>query len=438
MIIVDEALRKLAQEGKSIKVGMVGAGFMGRGIALQICRYTPGMELVAIANRTVSKAEKAYADADITDVAYVDNVKSLEDCIARKKPAVTDNPLLLCEAQGIDAIIEVTGAMEYSAHVILKAIEFGKHVILMNAEIDGTVGSVLKHHADKAGVIYTVSDGDQPGVTMNLYRFVKGLGVKPVLCGNIKGLHDPYRNPTTQEGFAKQWGQNPSMVTSFADGSKISFEQAVVANMVGMKVGKRGMYGPTVERGTPVQETIKLFPPEDLLNGQGIVDYVVGAEPAPGVFVIGTHDHPIQKHYLNLYKLGEGPFYCFYTPYHLCHFEAPNTVARAVLFKDTALAPAGKPMVEVVAAAKRDLKAGEIFDGIGHYMTYGLCENSDTSRKENLLPIGLVEGCKLKRDISKDSVLTFDDVELPNGRLIDQLWREQFSMFGSMQLTVED
>jgi predicted homoserine dehydrogenase-like protein len=430
MIIVDEALKKLEREGKSIKVGMIGAGFMGRGIALQICRFTPGMELVAIANRTVSKATKAYAEADITDVDYVENVKALEESIQRKRPAVTDNPFILCEADGIDAIIEVTGAMEYSAHVIMKAIAFGKHVILMNAEIDGTVGSILKHHADKAGVIYTVADGDQPGVTMNLYRFVKGLGVKPVLCGNIKGLHDPYRNPTTQEGFAKQWGQNPSMVTSFADGSKISFEQAVVANMVGMKVGKRGMYGPTVERGTPFQETIKLFPDEDLLKGPGIVDYVVGAEPAPGVFVIGTHDHPIQKHYLNLYKLGAGPFYSFYTPYHLCHFETPSTVARAVLFKDAALAPAGKPMVEVIAAAKIDLKAGEILDGIGHYMTYGLCENSDTCRKENLLPIGLAEGCTLSRDISKDSVLTFDDVELPKGRLIDELWREQFKMFG--------
>jgi predicted homoserine dehydrogenase-like protein len=436
MIIIDEALKKLENEGKSIKVGMVGAGFMGRGIALQICGFTPGMELVAIANRSVAKAEQAYKDADITNVRYVDNVHALEDCILKKKPAVTDNPMLLCEAQGIDAIIEVTGAMEYSAHVVTRAIEFGKHIILMNAEIDGTVGSILKKYADKAGVVYTVSDGDQPGVTMNLYRFVKGLGVKPVLCGNIKGLHDPYRNPTTQEGFARQWGQNPSMVTSFADGSKISFEQAVVANMVGMRVGKRGMYGPTVERGTHIQEMINIYPQDDLLNGPGIVDYVVGAEPGPGVFVLGTHDHPIQKHYLNLYKMGKGPLYCFYTPYHLCHFETPNTVARAVLFKDTALAPAGKPMVEVVATAKIDLKAGMTIDAIGHYMTYGLCENSDTCRMESLLPIGLAEDCKLKRNINKDSVLTFDDVELPKGRLIDKLWQEQFSLFSSPVVTL--
>src|SRR5690606_3380956 len=159
-------------------------------------------------------------------------------------------------------------------------------------------------------VIYSFMDGDQPAVQMNLFRFVKGIGVTPVLCGNIKGLHDPYRNPTTQEAFARRWGQKPHMVASFADGTKISFEQAIVANATGMSVGRRGMFGPTVPTGTPIKETVNLYPAE-LLRQPGIVDYVVGAEPAPGVYVIGTHDHPQQRHYLNLYKLGEGPFYVF-------------------------------------------------------------------------------------------------------------------------------
>jgi predicted homoserine dehydrogenase-like protein len=287
----------------------------------------------------------------------------------------------------------------------------------------------LKVYADKAGVVITNADGDQPGVIMNLYRFVKGLGVKPVLGGNIKGLHDPYRNPTTQEGFARKWGQNPSMVTSFADGTKISFEQAIVANATGMQVAKRGMFGPTVEAGTSIHEAAKEFPLDALLNGPGIVDYVVGAEPAPGVFVLGTHDHPAQKHYLNLYKLGEGPLYCFYTPYHLCHFEVPNTVARAVLFGDATIAPMGAPRVDVVAAAKIDLKSDQVLDGMGHYMTYGLCENSDVANEQNLLPIGLAEGCTLKRDIAKDQVLTVDDVVFPNDRLCDRLRDEQNKYF---------
>jgi predicted homoserine dehydrogenase-like protein len=337
---------------------------------------------------------------------------------------------LLATHPRIEALIEVTGAVENGAGVVATAIEHGKHVVLMNAELDGTVGPLLRRRADEAGVVYTNADGDQPGVQLNLYRFVKGIGVKPVLCGNIKGLHDPYRNPTTQEGFARQWGQNPYMVTSFADGTKISFEQAIVANATGMRVARRGMYGPAVETGTHIDESRELFPLDELLDGPGIVDYVVGAVPSPGVFVLGKHDDPTQQHYLNLYKLGEGPLYCFYTPWHLCHFEVPLTVARAVLFGDAAIAPAGPPVVEVVAAAKVDLEAGQELDALGGYLTYGLAENADVARAENLLPIGLAEGCRLGRAVAKDAVLTFDDVELPPGRLIDELRSEQAAYFG--------
>ncbi|MFD1871214.1 NAD(P)H-dependent oxidoreductase [Hymenobacter bucti] len=431
MILVDNALKARQAAGNPIRVGMVGAGFMGRGVAHQICRYVPGMELVAIANRTLAQARRAYTEAGELGAQEVSSVAALERCIELGQPAITEDALLLSRAGGIDVIIEVTGAVEHGAHVVLEAIKHGKHIVLLNAELDGTAGSILKVYADRAGVVYTVSDGDQPGVTLNLARFVIGLGVKPVLCGNIKGLHDPYRNPTTQEGFARQWGQNPSMVTSFADGSKISFEQAVIANALGMEVAQRGMLGPTVAPGTPISKAAEWYPQDLLLSGgPGIVDYVVGAEPGPGVFILGTHDDPVQQHYLKLYKLGPGPLYCFYTPYHLCHFETPNSVARAVLFHDAALAPQGAPKVEVITAAKIDLKAGATLDGIGHYMTYGLAENYPLARQQNLLPIGVAEGCVLRRDIPKDQALTYDDVVLPEGRLIDQLRREQEAYFG--------
>lgn len=429
MIIIDSALKKRQSDNNPIRVAMVGAGFMGRGVALQIINSTPGMKLVAVSNRSIDQARRAYNEANVQDVAVVETVAQLEDAIAQDRYAITDDAMLLCQAAGIDAIIEVTGAVEFSAQVVFTAIQHGKHVIMMNAELDGTVGPILKVYADKAGVVLTNVDGDQPGVIMNLYRFVKGIGVKPVLCGNIKGLHDPYRNPTTQEGFAKKWGQNPAMVTSFADGTKISYEQAIVANATGMRVAKRGMFGPTVETGTPITEAVNWYPHEELLQGPGIVDYVVGAAPNPGVFVLGTHDHPQQKHYLNLYKLGEGPLYCFYTPYHLCHFEVPNTVARAVLFSDAAIAPIAGPCVDVVATAKIDLKAGQIIDGIGGYMTYGLAENSPVVNQNNLLPMGLAEGCRLKRDVPKDQVLCMDDVIVPQGRLSDKLRAEQNAYF---------
>ena len=429
MLIVDEALRQREENGNPIWVGMVGAGFMGRGIALQMATAFSGMELVAIGNRHLNGARSAFLEAGFDCVDTVSTATELNDVLCSDRCAVTEDPLLLCESPQIDAIVEVTGTVEHAAKVVLAAINAHKHVVLMNAELDGTLGPILKVRADEAGVVITNADGDQPGVILNLYRFVKGIGVKPILCGNIKGFHDPYRNPTTQEGFARKWGQKPHMVTSFADGSKISFEQAIVANATGMKVAKRGMIGPTVEVGTPVQDVMSKYPLEEADAGNGIVDYVVGAAPSPGVFVIGSHHDPAQQHYLNLYKMGEGPYYCFYTPYHLCHFEVPNTVARAVLFQDAAITPLGPPFVDVVAAAKKDLQAGDILDGIGHYMTYGLCENSEMVKREKLLPMGLAEGCRLARDIAKDQVLTYDDVEVPPGRLSDKLRAEQDEYF---------
>jgi predicted homoserine dehydrogenase-like protein len=427
MIIIDRALQARAEAGNPIKVGMIGAGFMGRGIANQIINSVPGMELVAISNRSIDQAQRAYQEAGIEEMQIVNNLGGLETAIAHGKYAITEDAHLICQAAGIDAIIEVTGAVEFGAHIVMEAIAHRKHIIMMNAELDGTVGCILKVYADKAGVILSACDGDQPGVEMNLYRFVKSIGLTPLLCGNIKGLQDPYRNPTTQEAFAKRWGQKAHMVTSFADGTKISFEQAIVANATGMKVAKRGMLG--YDFTGHVDEMTNMYDVEQLKELGGIVDYVVGAKPGPGVFVFATHDDPKQQHYLNLYKLGEGPLYSFYTPYHLCHFEVPLSLARAVLFQDAVMSPLGAPMVDVVATAKIDLTAGTTLDGIGYYMTYGQCENSNIVQQQNLLPMGLAEGCRLKRDISKDQVLTYDDVELPNGRLCDQLRAEQNKYF---------
>ncbi len=429
MQIVDHALLERAESGDPIRVGMVGAGFMARGIALQMTGVVPGMTLVAIANRHLAGAQRAFEEAGIADHVTVGSVGELEAAISDGRPAVTEDPLLLCRADGIDAIVEVTGAVEYGARVVLEAIGHGKHVVMMNAELDGTVGPLLKSRADAAGVVVTNSEGDQPGVIMNLYRFVRGIGVRPVLCGNIKGLQDPYRNPTTQEAFARKWGQKPHMVTSFADGTKISFEQAIVANATGMRVARRGMHGPTVPSGTSIQEAVDWYPLADLLDGPGIVDYVVGASPGPGVFVLGSHDDPRQQHYLNLYKLGEGPLYCFFTPYHLCHFETHNSVARAVLYGDATISPDHGPRVDVVATAKIDLEAGQVLDGIGYYMTYGQAENADITHREGLLPMGLAEGCRLKRSVERDTVLSYADVELPPERLADTLREEQNRMF---------
>ena len=427
MIIVDTALRKRAEAGNPIRVALVGAGFMGRGFVNQVVNSVPGMELVAICNRTAANAERAFTEAGVTEWETVTDAAALDAAVGRGVPAITSDYRAVCESGTIDAIVEATGHVEFGAHVVTAAIEGGKHVVLLNAEVDGTVGSVLKAKADAAGVVLSGCDGDQPGVQLNLVRFVKGIGLTPLVCGNIKGLQDEYRTPTTQQAFAEKWGQDPYMVTSFADGTKISFEQAIVANATGMTVEKRGMRG--ADHKGHVDELTTAYDVDALRAAGGVVDYVVGSQPGPGVYVLATHDDPKQRHYLNLYKLGEGPLYSFYTPYHLCHFEVPTTVARAVLFGDAALAPLGAPTVEVVTVAKRDLPAGTTIDGLGGYDSYGVAERADVTATENLLPMGVAEGCVTTRAIAKDEVLTYADVELPEGRLVDALREEQAALF---------
>ncbi len=425
MIILDTALEERHQNDNPVRVGIVGAGYLGRGMALQIISSIQGMRVAAISNRTLSKAEQAYVQAGVEDVDRVESVSALDDAIANDRYAITDDAHLLCQAEGIDVIIEATGTLEFAANVVLDAIDHGKHVVLMNAELDGTLGPILKVHADRAGVVYTNADGDQPAVVMNLFRFVKTIGYDPVLVGNIKGMLDEYRTPDTQRAFAEKHKQEPKMVTSFADGTKLSMEQAVIANATGFGVSKRGMHGPACDH---VEEAPDLFDLDELLDG-GCVDYILGAEPGPGVFVLGYNDNPILRQYGPSYKMGEGPLYVFYVPYHLPHLEGPLSAARAELFHDAAIAPQGGPVCEVITVAKRDLRAGDRLDGMGGFLSYGVIDNADVCRRENLLPMGLSEDCVLRRDIGKDEPLTFDDVERPATRRIDELWREQQEYF---------
>ena len=425
MIIIDTALEKRAAENNPVRVAIIGAGYMGRGTVLQIVSAFAGLRVVAVSNRTISEAERAYNQAGIEDVATVETVAQLEDAIKNNRYAITDDASLLCNAGGVDVVVEATGEVEFGAHMTMMAINHGKHVVLMNAELDATVGPILKVYADRAGVILTNADGDQPGVVMNLVRFVRTIGYNPVLAGNIKGLQDHYRTPETQASFAAQHKQKPKLITAFADGTKISMEMALVANATGFKVGQRGMYGPRCNHAT---DAIDLFPEEQLLNG-GLVDYILGAEPGPGVFVLGHNDNPIKQQYANYFKMGDGPFYVFYTPYHLPHLEAPITVARAALFGDAAVAPLGGPVCDVITIAKRDLKAGEVIDEIGGFTCYGDLENSEIVQADNLLPMGLAEGARLKHDVRIDTALTYADVEMPAERLCDQLRMEQNSYF---------
>jgi predicted homoserine dehydrogenase-like protein len=427
MWIVDTALKARAALDRPIRVGIIGAGFMARGLTNQIVHSQPGMRVVAISNRRPDRAVGVFKYAGCEDITAADSQHQFDEEAAQSRFVATDDAMLLARSAHIDVLVDVTGAVELGAQVALEAFRHGKDVVLMNAELDGTIGPILQTYAKRHGVILTGCEGDEPGVQMNLYRWVKGLGLTPRLLGNVKGLQDPYRNPTTQKGFAERWEQNPAMVTSFADGSKISFEQSVVANATGFKVRARGMSRGLQYTGD-VLKIGELYDIDELRKMGGATDYVVGT-PLTKVYCLAEHPDPRQQHYLNLYKMGPGPLYCFFIPYHLVHFEVPNAIARAILFRDPVTRPLGGPVVEVCAVAKRNLRSGEVLDDYGMYMTYGEAVNSDEMSAGHYLPEGLVEGCRLTHDIAKDAVITYADVTLPTGRLADRLRAEQYRVF---------
>lgn len=425
MIIVDTALAKRSDEGKPVRVALVGGGYMARCIALQIVSSVRGMRLVAIANRTVEKAERAFRDAGVSEIRRVANTAQLEQAISQNRYAVIDDAIALCRAGQIDAVIEATGHVEHGTRVCFEAIRHGKHAILLGAEIDASVGPVLKTYADRAGVVYTYTDGDEPGVGMNLYRFLDSMGYEPVLMGQLKGFLDRYRNPDTQRELATRLAQNPAVLACFADGSKLALEAAIMGNATGFVPQVRGM------RGYPcahVNDMLKQFSPDDFAS-EGFVEYALGAAPHTGAFVICRNDQPEKRKLMAYLKMGDGPLYMFYQPYHLPPWQIAHSVARAVLFGDPTITPRGAPVCGTVAYAKRDLKAGEQLDGMGGFACYGLVEREEVCRRENFLPIAISLDCRLKRDIAKDQPVTYADVELPPDRLCDTLRAEQAQRF---------
>jgi predicted homoserine dehydrogenase-like protein len=420
-LMTDTALQERQATGKPIRVAMIGAGATGRAIALQLATPVPGIRLAAIANRTQAHSERALNEAGIAEWTVASSSREAEAAIARGVPVLTDDPSVLTECDAVDVVVEVTGTVEPALKVTLDSFNNGKHVVLVNAELDCLLGPILKAKADQAGVVVTNTDGDEPGVAMTLVRYLRSVGLRTVAAGNIKGMVDHYRTPETQKAFAEKYDQDPRKVTSFADATKLSMEATVLANATGFHVGRRGMYGPACGN---VREIGNLLPASQMLE-KGLVDYSLGAVPHTGAFVVVHEEAPLKKAQLSYYRLGEGPFFVFYTPFHLPYIQIASTIARASLHKDPTVAPADGPVCEVVTIAKRHLKAGECLDGVGGFCTYGLVDNVPAARAISALPISLSEGCVLRRDILKDSVVSFDDVELPPARLSETLWREQ-------------
>lgn len=424
MVILDRELQKREERGAPIRVGVIGAGYMGEGIVTQLLRPPVGMRLGAVSNRTIGKAERVLLNGKGRFVRAASPAQ-VDHAVARGEYAVTDNPMCLCDAENIDVIVDATSDIELGAQIAMRAMQHGKHVVL-NAILDATVGPILKTYADRYGVVLTYTDGDEPGVAANLVRFVKGIGYEPVAAGNIKGLLDPHRTPDTQKAFAERVNQSAEMITSFADGTKLAVECAILANATGFRTGKRGMYGP---RCSHIREAASHFPTDQLLNG-GLVDFVLGAEPGTGAWVIGYNESPVNRRYMEYFKMGEGPFHVFHTPFHLPHLQILDTIARASLFQDATVTPLDRPVCDVLAVAKRDLKAGEVLGPVGGFDYYGILDEATTIQQEQLLPVGLAEGHRLSREIRKDHPIAYRDVVAPRrDRLCDALREEQDARF---------
>jgi predicted homoserine dehydrogenase-like protein len=409
-----------------ILIGIVGIGSIGRGMLRQAL-ITPGIQCLAIADCDVTRAVAAAERFGI-DYRIVNTLSEMNDTVRQGRLAVCSDGDLVARCELIDVFMEATNSVADGGRYGVTALEQGKHVVMMNYEADLMFGSWLMHLAREKGLVYTVCDGDQPAVLRRLTDELVFMGFDLVMAGNIKGFLDPYANPATIVPEADKRNLDYSMCTSYTDGTKLSIEMAVVANGLGLRTARPGMIGP---RLADVQQIFEHFNFDELWDGTtGLVDYILGAQPTGGVFAVGYTDDPYQRETLSWLppRMGPGPFYLFYKPYHLCHFEAMATVAEAVLNHRPVLQPRYGFRTNVYTYAKKDLRAGEILEGIGSYTCYGKIDNCGIPGEHPGLPICLANGVTLRHDIPRDQPVLLSDVMYDPGDYAFSLFRKAFAV----------
>jgi len=424
-----ERLRDLDLSGNPIRVALVGAGYVGSGI-LNVIGNIRGMEVVILADLDLEKVGKVYEDVGISkkSIVHTDDVDRAVSAIEAGKKVATDDLGLFSRIPRVDVVIDGTTSPKVGAYVASEAMTSRKHVVTTNLECDVTVGHILKKRADSNGVIYTATAGEEPAVIKELCDHADALGFEIIAAG--KGKNNPLQldaNPQTVAEKVPNIGITARQVTSFIDGSKTMVEMACAANAVGLVPDVRGMHGAkaTLDELTNI---FRLREEGGILSQKGVVDYVVGGGVDPGVFVVITTGNKRLLSDLNYLKVGRGPNYILYNPYHLWFIDTPLSVVRAVLKKEPTIVPKGRPTAAVAAVAKRSLKAGETLDGIGAYCVYGTIEKWEITEREMLLPYGLTEDTKMVRDVGKGELLTYDDVMFENSVLLE-LRRQQDDLF---------
>lgn len=425
-----EKLVERERAGRPIAVGLVGAGQMGTGLVSQVA-CMQGMRVVAIADIAIERARGALLAAGVPEAAIVeaaDQATALA-ALAAGQRVITRSADLLPQLAPLEAIIEATGVPDLGARIAFSAILGRKHIVLLNVETDVTVGPLLKRMADLAGVVYTGAAGDEPAATLELYQFARALGLT-VLCAG-KGKNNPLDRSATPESLAAEArakGTAPKMLCSFVDGTKTMVEMAALANATGLPPSRRGLHGPH----SSTLDLPRIFAPVEqggILEQPGVVDYAIG-DVAPGVFVVFTSELPVVVDELRYLKMGDGPNWALYRPYHLTSIETPLSVARAVLEGEATIAPTHGLVAEVITVAKRALRAGEQIDGIGGSTVYGLIERAEVARAEQLLPLGLAQHAVLLRDLAVGAPITYADVVLDESQTVVQLRRLQDQWLG--------
>ena len=413
-----DKLEVLEREGVPIRVGLVGAGQMGRGFIAQVAGI-PGMEVTAVADIDPERAMTALRNVGQEPVEGPNGWPG--------HPGVTDDAGEVSRAGAVDVVVEATGVPEIGARVAFESIQNGKHVVMLNAEADITIGPILNRMARSAGVVYTGSAGDEPGAIMELHDFARSLGFEVVAAG--KGKNNPLDVSATPDSVADEAAakrMNPKMLASFVDGTKTMVEMAAVANATGMTPDKPGMHGPEETVPKRLGDLFSLEEEGGILSGYDAVDYVRGV--APGVFLIVRAGAEPVRETLEYLGQGAGPNHVLYRPYHLTSLETPISVARAVLYGEPTIAPLEKLSAEVVAVAKRDLEPGEKLGGIGSADYYGFVYKS--SEAEGMLPIGLAERALTTQPVKRGEVINRSGVEPAEGSFVESLRRLQDTASG--------
>jgi predicted homoserine dehydrogenase-like protein len=392
-----------------------------------------GIEVAAIADLNPAAATRAVGIAfgEEGHARTAESTDSLNAAIEAGKVAIAGDAAHVLESGLIDVVIDATGVPAVGAEIGLKAMERGKHLVMMNVEADVTVGPYLKAQAERLGVIYSLGAGDEPSSCMELIEFVSAMG-HPIVCAG-KGKNNPLNvdaTPDAYEAEAKLRNMNPRMLVEFVDGSKTMVEMAAIANATGLIPDRPGMHGPNAG---PKDLARVLVPEADggVLSGMGRVDFSVGQGLAPGVFVVAEMGHPRIAERMEDLKLGQGPYFTFIRPYHLTSLEVPLTCARAVLYGRADMQPLDRPVAEVCALAKRDMAVGEVLDQIGEYCYRAWIMEAGEARAARAVPCGLLAGAKVTAPIRKGELITYANVTPPDSRIVKLRALQDEMLFGA-------